>query len=99
MVESHDLIFVGAGPGGHVAIANGVKIHPGFIEINGGILYAFRASRILLQRIMAEPKIEIIFNTVVSEIQSDENGVHSVSIKDMKTGDQWEIATHGFIFS
>src|SRR5512143_3103589 len=43
---------------------------------------AFRASRILQQRVMAEPKIEIIFNTVVTEIQSDENGVRAVSLKD-----------------
>lgn len=60
---------------------------------------AFRASRILQQRVMSEPKIEIIFNTVVSEIQSNENGVRAVSLKDTITGDQRELTTDGvFIF-
>ncbi|MHC1728283.1 MAG: thioredoxin-disulfide reductase [Syntrophobacteraceae bacterium] len=61
---------------------------------------AFRGSRILQQRVMAEPKIEIIFNTVVTEIQSDENGVRAVSLKDTQTGAQRELATEGvFIFA
>jgi thioredoxin reductase (NADPH) len=60
---------------------------------------AFRASRILQQRVMAEPKIEIGFYTVVTEIQSDENGVRAVSLKDTRTGGQRELAADGvFIF-
>lgn len=61
---------------------------------------AFRASRILQQRVIAEPRIEILFNTVVTEIQSDDNGVRAVSIKDTQTGAQRELATEGvFIFA
>ncbi len=60
---------------------------------------AFRASRILQQRVMAECKIEIIFNAVITEILSNENGVCAVSLKDVRTGDQRELATDGvFIF-
>ena len=60
---------------------------------------AFRASRIVQQRVMAEPKIEILFNTVPTEIQSDENGVSAVSLKNTRTGDERELATDGvFIF-
>ena len=60
---------------------------------------AFRASRILQQRVMAEPKIEILFNTVPTEIQSNENGVRAVSLKDTRTGAKSELATDGvFIF-
>ena len=60
---------------------------------------AFRASRILQQRVMAEPQIEVLFNTVVTEIQADENGVCSVSLKDTQTGDRRELPTEGvFIF-
>jgi thioredoxin reductase (NADPH) len=60
---------------------------------------AFRASRILQQRAMAECKIEIMFNTVVTEIKSNETGVRAVSLKDTRTGDQRELATDGvFIF-
>lgn len=61
---------------------------------------AFRASRILQQRVMAEPKIEILFNTVVTEIKSDENGVCAVSLKDTQTGGKSELPTEGvFIFA
>jgi thioredoxin reductase (NADPH) len=59
----------------------------------------FRASRILQQRVMAEPKIKVHFNTVVSEIQSDEGGVCEVLLKDIQTDAQRELATEGvFIF-
>jgi thioredoxin reductase (NADPH) len=60
---------------------------------------AFRASRILQQRVMGESRIEIHFNTVVTAIQSNENGVRAVSLKDTQTGAQRELATDGvFIF-
>ncbi len=59
----------------------------------------FRGSRILQQRVMAEPKIKIIFNAVVTEIKSNENGVCAVSLKDTQSGAQKEVATEGvFIF-
>ncbi len=60
---------------------------------------AFRASRILQQRVMAEPKIEVIFNAVVTEIKANEAGVQAVSLKDTKTGDIRGLTTDGvFIF-
>jgi len=43
--------------------------------------------------------IEILFNTVPTEIQSNENGVCAVALKDTRTGAQRELATDGvFIF-
>ena len=60
---------------------------------------AFRGSRILQQRVFAEPRIEIIFNAVVTTINSDAGGVTGISLKDTKTGESREIATDGvFIF-
>jgi thioredoxin reductase (NADPH) len=60
---------------------------------------AFRGSRILQQRVFAEPKIEIIYNTVATEIQSDEKGVRALSLKDTKTSEERTIDTDGvFIF-
>jgi thioredoxin reductase (NADPH) len=60
---------------------------------------AFRGSRILQQRVMAEPNIEIYWNTVVAAILSNEQGVSAVSLKDTLTGEQKELATDGvFIF-
>ena len=60
---------------------------------------AFRGSRILQQRVFAEPQIEILYNTVASEIQSNDNGVNGLSLKDTQTGKERSIDTDGvFIF-
>ncbi len=56
---------------------------------------AFRGSRILQQRVQAEPKIEILFNTVVTEIISDEAGVQAVSLKNVKTDERRKLPTDG----
>lgn len=59
----------------------------------------FRGSRILQQRVFAEPRIEIIFNTVVSEINGDAGGVCGVSLRGTQTGESRNLATEGvFIF-
>lgn len=59
----------------------------------------FRGSRILQQRVFSEPRIEIIFNAVVSTIISDASGVTGISLKDTKTGESRDIAADGvFIF-
>ena len=47
----------------------------------------FRGSRILQQRVFAEPNIEILFNKVATKINSDQSGVQGVSLKDVHTGD------------
>jgi thioredoxin reductase (NADPH) len=60
---------------------------------------AFRASRILQQRLMSEGKIDVLWNTVVTEIKTDEQGVAAVALKDTQTGAFRELATDGvFIF-
>lgn len=60
---------------------------------------AFRASRILQQRLMADPKIEIILDTVVTEIKSNETGVASIALRNKQTGAQRDYPTDGvFIF-
>jgi len=60
---------------------------------------AFRGSRILQQRVFAEPRIEIIFNTIVTEIKADDNGVRSISLKDTRNGDRRDLDIEGvFIF-
>ena len=56
---------------------------------------AFRGSRILQQRVQVEPKIEILFNTVVTEIISNEAGVRAVSLKDVKTDEKRDLPTDG----
>lgn len=60
---------------------------------------ALRAGMILQQRVKEDCKIEILWNTVATEIKADEQGVNSVSLKDTKTGEPRELATDGvFIF-
>ena len=60
---------------------------------------AFRGSRILQQRVFAEPRIEIVFDTVVSTINADASGVCGISLKNKKTDADREVAVEGvFIF-
>jgi len=60
---------------------------------------ALRASMILQQRVKDECKIEILWNTIVKEITANDEGVAGVSLEDIQTGEQRELATDGvFIF-
>ncbi len=60
---------------------------------------AFRASKILQERIQ-ESSIELILNSVVAEICANEDGVHSIAVKDLLTGEENLIDTEGvFIFA
>jgi thioredoxin reductase (NADPH) len=60
---------------------------------------AFRGSRILQQRVFAEPRIEIIYNAVVGTINADVGGVTGISLKDTQTGESRHLDTEGvFIF-
>ena len=60
---------------------------------------AFRASRILQQRVMAEEKIVVLWNTVVTEIKANDQGVSAVALKDTQTGASRELPIDGvFIF-
>jgi thioredoxin reductase (NADPH) len=60
---------------------------------------AFRGSRILQERVLAEPLIEIIYDTVATGILSDDSGVRGLSLQNVKTGDKSTIdVTGAFIF-
>jgi thioredoxin reductase (NADPH) len=60
---------------------------------------ALRAGMILQQRIAAECKIEMLWNTVLTEIQATEGGVCAVDLKDTQTGETRELPVDGvFIF-
>jgi thioredoxin reductase (NADPH) len=59
----------------------------------------FRGSRILQQRVFAEPRIEIVFDTVVTRINADAGGVCGISLKNRKTDADREVPVEGvFIF-
>jgi thioredoxin reductase (NADPH) len=57
----------------------------------------FRAERILQERLFANPKIEVIWNSAVDEVKgaSDPLGVTGVVLKDVNTGATREIACDG----
>jgi thioredoxin reductase (NADPH) len=60
---------------------------------------ALRASMILQQRVKDECKIEILWNSIVTEIKADDKGVNAVDLQDTQTGEQRELATDGvFVF-
>jgi len=60
---------------------------------------AFRGSRILQQRVFAEPRIELILDTVVTRINADAAGVCGISLQNRQTGAEREVAIEGvFIF-
>lgn len=60
---------------------------------------ALRAGMLLQQRVKEECKIEILWNSIPTAINSNENGVCSVGLQDTQTGEKREVDTDGvFIF-
>jgi thioredoxin reductase (NADPH) len=59
-----------------------------------------RASKILQERLFANPKVEVIWNTVVDEVQGDGQGlVHNLRLRDVVTDDARDLAVTGmFVF-
>jgi len=54
-----------------------------------------RATSILQERLQANPKVEIIWNKVVSEFESDQSGLTGAVLKDTKTGETIRLALSG----
>jgi thioredoxin reductase (NADPH) len=60
---------------------------------------ALRAGALLQQRVKAECKIEILWNSVVTEIKADNNGVCGVDLQNTQSGEKSELSADGvFIF-
>jgi thioredoxin reductase (NADPH) len=58
-----------------------------------------RASRILQQRVLSECKIEVLWNTVLTAINADTQGVSGVDLKNVLTREKRELSAYGvFIF-
>jgi thioredoxin reductase (NADPH) len=54
----------------------------------------FRASQIMVDRALADPKIEVAWNTTVEEVMGD-GAVSGVRLKDTVSGEERETATDG----
>ena len=60
---------------------------------------ALRAGALLQQRVKAECKIEILWNSLVTEIRADAQGVSAVKLENTQTGNKSDLAADGvFIF-
>jgi thioredoxin reductase (NADPH) len=58
-----------------------------------------RASKIMQQRVINTPNIEVHWNTETEEILGDENGVNGVRVVNNKTGERKNIAIQGFFLA
>lgn len=56
---------------------------------------SFRAEKIMQDRLFKNPKINVIWDTVLDEILGDGTGVTGVKIRNLKTGAVQDMATHG----
>ena len=58
---------------------------------------SFRAEKILQERLVKNPKVEVIWDHVLEEVVGDENplGVTGAKIKNVKTGEEKLIPVHG----
>ncbi|MGH7719245.1 MAG: thioredoxin-disulfide reductase [Gemmatimonadaceae bacterium] len=61
---------------------------------------SLRASKIIQKRVFENPKIEVIWDTVVDAIEGDENGlVNKLRLRNVKTATLFELAATGlFVF-
>jgi thioredoxin reductase (NADPH) len=60
---------------------------------------ALRAGALLQQRVRAECKIEILWNSIVTEIKADDSGVCGVDLQNTQSGEKNELSADGvFIF-
>jgi len=58
-----------------------------------------RASRLLQERVFANPKIEVMWNTVVKEIEGGPSGVRQLAIENTVTGEAGSLPVGGvFVF-
>ncbi len=60
----------------------------------------FRASKIMQERALANPKVKVLWNKVVVEVLGTrEGGVHALRLEDTVTGEQSDFATQGLFLA
>jgi thioredoxin reductase (NADPH) len=58
-----------------------------------------RASKPMQERALKNPKIEFLWDTVVTELKSNEAGLSSIVVENLKTGDKHERQTDGLFYA
>lgn len=56
---------------------------------------SLKAEKILQDRFFKNPKIEVIWDTVIEEIVGDNTGMTGLRLKNIKTGEQKDFSAHG----
>lgn len=56
----------------------------------------FRASKIMQERVMKNPKVEILWDTVVDEVVGDDSGVTGARIRNVKSGEARVLPITGY---
>src|SRR5690606_41401749 len=59
----------------------------------------FRASKIMADRALANPKIKVAWNTVVEEVLGTDGAVSGVRVRDVKTGERRVLDVKGLIIA
>ncbi len=60
---------------------------------------SLRAEKILQDRILSDPKVKLVWDSVPEKIEGDEKGVKSLSVKNVKTGNLSSLEVEGvFIY-
>jgi thioredoxin reductase (NADPH) len=54
-----------------------------------------RATRILQERALENDKIEVVWDSVLSSVNGSDAGVESITIENVKTGEQSDLAVEG----
>jgi thioredoxin reductase (NADPH) len=60
---------------------------------------AFRASKIMQKRVLDNPKIEVLWDTTIDDIQGDDKGVNKVVLKNVKSGETKEASVDGVFYA
>lgn len=61
--------------------------------------HEFRASKIIQQRVFANPRIEVVWDSVVERIEGDGGAVRHLALKNVKTGETARLPVGGvFVF-
>jgi thioredoxin reductase (NADPH) len=60
---------------------------------------SFRASKIMADRAMKNPKIEVLWNTEVGEVLGDEKSMNAVTLKNTKTGETMTKSLQGLFLA
>src|SRR5690606_15579705 len=59
----------------------------------------FRASKIMADRALANPKIKVAWNTVVEEVLGTDGAVSGVRVRDVKTGERRVLDVKGLFIA